>query len=138
MLTPIEINTSAVGISVAKTDKEDFDLTEILYESLVRVARVFREGSIKYGKDNWKKGIGDKEYQLERANHALKHLLVYIHELKTGEYLGELKYKNSSYEDGALLGEKEDDLSKVMWFCMTQIELERLEKVRKVFSTEVR
>src|SRR6266699_2405019 len=74
----------------ALTDIEDFSLTEIPYEALKRVGKVFKEG-LKYGKGNWRKGFNDKEFQLERANHALKHLLSYIHELETGEYLGDFK-----------------------------------------------
>jgi len=76
---------------------------------LIRVGRVFKEGEKKYGKDNWLKGVKDVEYQIERCNHAIKHLY---------EYVKMLRYGDRS---------KEDDLAKVMWFCCTQIELERLE-----------
>lgn len=100
----------------ALTDVEDFSLTEIPYEALKRVGKVFKEG-LKYGKGNWRKGVNDKKFQLERANHALKHLLIYIHELETGEYL---------YPSNEVM-KREDDLAKVMWFCMIMCELERLE-----------
>lgn len=101
---------------VVKTDTEDFDLTQIPYSSLVRVAKVFREGELKYGKGNWRHGKNDRDYQLERANHALKHLLIYIHDLQHNEYLG------TTFNT-----KKEDDLAKVIWFCCTQIELERVQ-----------
>lgn len=105
-------------LSNVKTDKEEFSLTQIPVSSLLRLGAIFKEGEVKYGKDNWKKGVNDKEYQLERLNHALKHLLLYSHYLETGEYLDEV------IDDK---GRREDDLAKVMWFCATQIEIERLE-----------
>jgi hypothetical protein len=96
-----------------KTDVEPFDLTQIPFEFEWRLGMVFREGEAKYGRDNWRKGVGNKTYQLERANHALKHLKIYIHWLQFGEHLGE---------------PGEDDLAKVGWFCATQAEIERLER----------
>jgi len=95
----------------AKTEVLEFDLTQIPLESLIRVGRVFKEGEKKYGKDNWLKGVKDVEYQIERCNHAIKHLY---------EYVKMLRYRDRS---------REDDLAKVMWFCCTQIEIERLEEV---------
>ena len=95
----------------AKTDKEPFDLTQIPFEFERRLGMIFKEGETKYSRDNWRKGVGNKAFQLERANHALKHLKIYIHWLEFGEYLGEIG---------------EDDLAKVGWFCATQAEIERL------------
>jgi hypothetical protein len=95
----------------AATDKEPFSLTQIPCSALLRLGAVFREGEPKYGRGNWRRGVHDKDYQIERANHALKHLLWYVHALETGERLGEA----------------EDHLAKVAWFCVTQMELERLE-----------
>lgn len=103
-------------VELAKTDTEPFDLTQIPYESLRRLAAVFKEGASKYGRNNWRYGVGNKAYQLERANHALKHLLLYIHRLQFVEKLGI---------------EGEDDLAKVMWFAAAQIELERLEMLSR-------
>ena len=138
--------------SQAKTNVEEFDLTQIPYSSLIRLGKVFQEGDTKYSNrvysddkskvilGNWYKGIGNKEYQLERANHALKHLLIYIHELETGEYVGKLSTKvetknisHTTSDTGECIEEvleKEDDLAKVMWFCATQIELERLQSLK--------
>lgn len=99
----------------AHTDLEAFSLTQIPCHALQRLGAVFREGAGKYGRGNWRRGVGDTAYQLERANHALKHLLWYVHWLETGEHLG----------DG------EDELAKVAWFCATQMELERLEQTQQ-------
>lgn len=109
------------NITTVKTDKESFDLTQIPYHSLTRIGQVFKEGEVKYGRGNWKLGCHNIEYQLERANHAIKHLLIYIHLLETGEYLGEIKRLNE------ILVDTEDDLAKVAWFCVTQMEIERIE-----------
>lgn len=108
-------NDAAAASGHAKTDVEPFDLTLIPYEALRRLGAVFAEGVGKYGRHNWRYGVGDKTYQLERANHAIKHLLLYVRWLQFGERLGD---------------PDEDDLAKVMWFCATQAELERLEGVR--------
>lgn len=99
----------------AFTDVEDFDLTQIPYEAERRLGLIFREGETKYGKDNWREGECDLAYQLERTNHALKHLKLYVHRLQFGECLGK---------------PGEDDLAKVMWFCATQMEIERMEIAR--------
>lgn len=113
----------SASASAARTDKEPYDLTQIPFEAEKRIGAVFVEGESKYGRDNWKKGTGNKQYQIERANHALKHLKIYIHQLTTGEEIGE--FKN---------GEPEDDLAKVAWFCCTQMEIERLESLEEVYE----
>lgn len=104
--SPIETNR-------VKTDIEPFALTQIPLSFLIALGKVFKEGELKYGKSNWKKGVNNKEYQLERANHALKHLLFYIYTLENNEL----------YD-----GTNEDNLTKVGWFVATQCELERLER----------
>jgi hypothetical protein len=102
--------------AAARTDVEPYDLTQIPLEAEKRIGAVFREGEVKYGRDNWRLGADNTPFQIERANHALKHLKIYIHLLTTGEYVGECRN-----------GEPEDDLAKVAWFCCTQMEIERLE-----------
>lgn len=97
----------------AKRDRETFDLAQIPYEAERRLGLVFNEGVHKYGRGNWCNGVHDKDYQLESANHALKHLKIYVHQLEFGEDLGE---------------PGEDNLAKVAWFCATQMEIERLEQ----------
>lgn len=127
-----QLNKPISDSNKVKTIKEKFSLTQIPLSSLQRLGMIFREGELKYGKGDWRNGVGNKEYQLERANHALKHLLIYIHELEYGEYLGEVNTQEYSNDNADLyieeIEEHEDDLAKVMWFCATQIELERIEK----------
>lgn len=93
-------------IPKAKTDKVGTGLILIPLYSLLALGKIFLEG-LRYGKDNWKKGINDKEYQEERLEHALLHII---------------KYKEGD--------RSEAHLAKVAWFCFTQLELERLEKLK--------
>jgi len=109
----------------AKTDLENFDLTQIPLEGEKRIGRIFREGEIKYDRNNWRQGVFNKKYQLERMNHALKHLKIYIHWLEHGEYLGEIKN-----------GIMEDDLAKVGWAVLTQCELERMEALTPAYEVD--
>lgn len=88
----------------AASDKVGTGLILIPLYSLLALGKIFIEG-LRYGKDNWKKGVHDKEYQEERLEHALLHLI---------------KYKEGD--------RSEAHLAKVAWFCFTQLELERLEQ----------
>jgi hypothetical protein len=88
----------------AGTDKSGTGLVLIPFYSIIRLGSIFVEG-LRYGRDNWKKGVNDKEYQEERLEHAMVHLI---------------KWKEGD--------RTEDHLAKVAWFCVTQLELERLEQ----------
>lgn len=87
----------------AKSDKVGTGLVLIPFYSILELGKIFIEG-LRYGKNNWKKGVNDKEYQEERLEHAMLHLI---------------KWKEGD--------RSEAHLAKVMWFCATQLELERLE-----------
>lgn len=88
----------------ANTDKVGTGLVLIPWYSILELGKIFVEG-LRYGRDNWKKGVYDKTYQEERLEHAMLHLL---------------KWKEGD--------RSEQHLAKVMWFCATQLELERLER----------
>lgn len=87
---------------------------QIPYHSLLEIGKIFLEGQKKYGLDNWLKGVGDSQYQKERYEHALIHLM---------------KYKEGDTSEA--------HLAKVAWFCVTQLELERRENspIKNVCST---
>jgi hypothetical protein len=91
----------------AASDKVGTGLTMIPFYSILHIGAIFVEG-LRYGRDNWKKGVNDKEYQEERLEHAILHLI---------------KWKEGD--------RTEDHLAKVAWFCVTQLELERLEQCPK-------
>ena len=97
----------------AKTDKVSTGMALIPWHSILAIGKIFVEG-LRYGKDNWKKGVGDKDYQEERLEHALTHFALW----KEGD-------------------RSEAHLAKVAWFCVTQLELERLEQLQNPSSLEV-
>ena len=94
------------GVSLALSGKEIPGIDMIPVYSLYRIGEIFDEGIASgYPKENWKKGVNDKKYQTARAKHAAKHLW---------------KWLNGDREEA--------HLAKVAWFCVTQLELERLER----------
>lgn len=87
------------------TDAE-LGLSQIPFSALKRLAAIFMEGERTYGRGNWRTGVGTPEgfeYDDRRLCHAIKHLMLFAS--------GDLT---------------EDHLAKVMWFCATQIERDRL------------
>lgn len=98
-----EIGEKFLKCSKAASDKVGTGLVLIPLYSLLNLGKIFIEG-LRYGRDNWKKGVNNKEYQEERLEHAILHLI---------------KYKEGD--------RSEEHLAKVSWFCFTQLELERLE-----------
>lgn len=88
----------------AKSDVVGTGLVLIPWYSILAIGKIFIEG-LRYGRDNWKNGVGDNGYQEERLEHAMLHLL---------------KWKEGD--------RTEEHLAKVAWFCVTQLELERLEE----------
>ena len=98
-----EIGEKFLKCSKAASDKVGTGLVLIPLYSLLNLGKIFIEG-LRYGRDNWKKGVNDKEYQEERLEHAILHLI---------------KYKEGD--------RSEEHLAKVSWFCFTQLDLERLE-----------
>ena len=93
----------------ALSGKEIPGIDMIPVYSLYRIGEIFDEGIASgYPKENWKKGVGDKAYQIARAKHAAKHLWKWLN------------------------GDRaEAHLAKVAWFCVTQLELERLEREKE-------
>ena len=87
----------------AKSDIVGTGLILIPWYSILAIGKIFIEG-LRYGRDNWKKGVKDPQYQEERLEHAMLHLI---------------KWKEGD--------RSEAHLAKVAWFCVTQLELERLE-----------
>lgn len=90
----------------AKSGKHIPGIDMIPVYSLYRIGEIFDEGiQSGYERNNWKNGVGDENYQMARARHAAKHLW---------------KWLNGD--------RSEAHLAKVAWFCVTQLELERLEE----------
>lgn len=87
-----------------KTEKLGTSPSQIPVEAIEAIGRIFEEGRVKYGRDNWKKGLNNPTYQEERLNHAIVHLF---------------KYANGDTS--------EDHLAKVAWFCVTQLHFDSIQ-----------
>lgn len=89
----------------AKTEYLGTSASQVPYEALYQLGLIFREGMAKYGRDNWKKGVGDKGYQEERREHAIRHLIL------------------------AANGDtSENHIAKVGWYAVTQLWIEAEER----------
>lgn len=72
--TPTELVFTSGARTAAHAPR--FDL--VPPELMEAVANRFEVGLLKYSKDNWKKGISDPAFLLERANHVYEHLVKYL------------------------------------------------------------
>lgn len=77
---------------------------ECLTSTLLKRAALRMEKGLHYGKHNWKKGAHDKQFILDRLNHAIEHLIKAAHEI----------------DDDALYSD--DDLAAVVVNCMFAME----------------
>lgn len=73
-----------------------FDLIPI--EAIIRLANRFELGEIKHGHNNWRKGINDKQYILERTCHIIHHAIKFMHKL-----------------DHLLPDDGDDDVGAILW-----------------------
>lgn len=74
-----------------------------------RVARRFELGESKYGRDNWRKGLDDRAWIEDRANHAMEHLMKVLDKIRRG----------------VRTDEGDDDLAGVAWAMFVIAEHER-------------
>lgn len=83
---------------MANSEKLGTMMQMIPFSALEALGRIFKEG-LKYGRNNWK-NKPDADFIEERANHAIRHLMLWCN----GD-------------------RQEEHLAKVMWFATTTIEL---------------
>ncbi len=67
------------------TSSKVYDFAQIPRYSLERLAARFMHGEKIHGRDNWKKGLHDKSYLIDRLNHVICHTFALIEELEAGE-----------------------------------------------------
>lgn len=96
----------------AATEFETFDLTLLPVRPLIEVSKAFKEGVDKYGRHNYINAAGDKVWQLERLNHAMKHLMWAVH-----------NFDRSDDE----IGEGEDDFAKAVCNILMVMETREIE-----------
>src|SRR5688572_28864882 len=49
------------------------DFAQIPLDALISLAKRYELGEKKHGRDNWRKGLTDKSYVVERLNHVIRH-----------------------------------------------------------------
>lgn len=82
---------------MAKSDVLGTYMDQIPVESLIELGKIFGEGMLKYGENNWQQNVTD-EYRKERIRHAIRHLMLYANGDRS-----------------------ENHVAKVMWFASTEI-----------------
>jgi hypothetical protein len=60
------------------------DFAQIPYEALELLAKRFEIGAVQHGRNNYRKGVGDKDYTVKRINHIIGHCFKLIAQLETG------------------------------------------------------
>lgn len=91
-----EETTTSAGSGAKSSNVPRLDL--IPYQALVRLAGRYEKGLLRYGRENWRKGLTDKDYVLERAAHVLNHAAILIEKLQ-----------------GLRPDDGDDDAAAVMW-----------------------
>jgi len=71
---------------------------QVPFIGIEAIGAIFNEGATKYGVDNWKQDPSNKEYNIERSRHAIRHLMLWANGDRS-----------------------EPHLAKVAWFCVTTI-----------------
>lgn len=71
--------------SGAKSSETLPNYNQIPLSFLTRVAQRFSLGASKYGKFNYRKGLNDKDFILDRLNHAFLHLKLAIDAIEHDE-----------------------------------------------------
>lgn len=67
------------------TSSKVSDYAQIPKHSLDRLAARLSYGEKVHGRGNWKKGLADKSYLIDRLNHVICHVYALIEELERGE-----------------------------------------------------
>lgn len=83
--TNTKVNDKQVFTSGAASSEKlpPYDLLTLNFQN--RVARRLEVGASKYGRFNYRKGLQDKEFIMDRLNHAFKHLKIAMDAIEQGE-----------------------------------------------------
>jgi len=79
-----------------------------------RLAKRYTDGAVKYDEYNWQKGLTERAYVLDRANHTLRHLHRAIEQIRMWTLDGEPLHKADMPKmitDGLI----DDDLAAALW-----------------------
>jgi hypothetical protein len=83
------------------------------YHGLCRAAARFEKGEARYGHDNWRKGLTDRRYVIERLGHVMHHTALLIAKL-----------------EGYVPDDGDDDAGAIAWGGL--FACEALEQLRKL------
>ena len=74
-----------ISASGAKSSKKSVSYHLIPWHIFAaRLANRYQLGADTYGEGNWMKGLGDRDYVMERANHFLEHAHAAVEQVRTG------------------------------------------------------
>lgn len=90
----------------AKTEKVCPGIEQIPFHSIERIGAIFEEGRIKYGRDNWKKGVGDNEFITERIKHMIRHLMLFANGDRQEDHLAKVGWGSVALMELIRLGEE--------------------------------
>lgn len=74
------------------------DFSQIPLDALIVLAKRYELGEQKYGRDQWRSGLHDKRYVIERLNHIIRHAFTAIQKL-----------------EGKLPDDGDDDAGAILW-----------------------
>ena len=78
----MEMSDSTITHESGAKTSESARLDLLPYHGLVRAAARFAKGERRYGHDNWRKGLTNRSYVIERAAHVMEHAAKLIAKLK--------------------------------------------------------
>lgn len=96
-----EVVVTSCGAKTSPSPRLDL----IPFGALVRVARRYEKGLERYGEGNWRRGLGDPSYVVERLCHTITHCWRLIEKIKAGRG-----------------GEGDDDAAAIVWGGMLACE----------------
>lgn len=109
-IMPPQSEEELIAHSCGATSSKVADYAQIPHHALKRLADRLSFGEKKHGRDNWKKGLKDKSYLIDRLNHTICHIYTLIDKLERDDFEG-IK--------------KDDDASAIMWGGMFACEATR-------------
>ena len=93
--------------SKPKTETVSPGIDQIPFEGIEAIGQQFALGEPKYGRDNWKRGVDDTDYDQERCRHAMRHLWLWSngdrsedHLAKVGFFVVTQLWRESAREEG--------------------------------------
>jgi hypothetical protein len=105
------INTEVVVVSKGgATSSKIPGIDQIPYSAIIALAKRYSLGEQKHGRDNWKQGLDDKKYMIERLGHVINHA-----------------YKQIAILQGDIPDDGDDNAGAIMWGGAMLAEFKKLQ-----------